>query len=454
MHGRRDVRHRGRRRPRTTSGSSGPAISHSTRSTTSSASSTATPSAACRAGPIRCRLRRRRVPGSTSSRPGQPPPRFEGVGTPADARRRLPAWRRTTTGCCRSCRVARPVTVEPMAGADSGPSSGLGSSDTDRDAEEFNRWYDDIHVPEFIESAGHHARWRTEKIEHEHELGDIDEQYAAIYDWIRSRVRGGTRRESDRRPQLVRLGGSSREVEADVLPHPDHVVSGTTAPAVLGHRSCQLRRRARGRVQPLVRRGAHARGGLEPRLPSRLAPPARTERESDRRRPHRYWAVYEIDDPQNFVEALRDKESWGGRWQDEVTDWTRTYHRLLLELGHELIGVGVRHAVPASTGNKHTSRRGKERNGMGHKKCCGSPLIGADRGDPRRRARSDGRCASDATSPIVIGLVANSSGTMSAYDDPPDNGVQLCRGGHQRGGRRPRPAAQDRLLRREDNSRR
>ena len=53
--------------------------------------------------------------------------------------------------------------------------------DTQRDAAEFNAWYDDIHVPEFVEQPGIDHAWRTEQVERDHQLGEVDEQYAAIY---------------------------------------------------------------------------------------------------------------------------------------------------------------------------------------------------------------------------------------------------------------------------------
>ena len=62
---------------------------------------------------------------------------------------------------------------------------------------------------------------------------------------------------------------------------------------------------------------------------------------------------------------------------------------------------------------------------MGHKKWLAlAMLIGAITTAAVVAGTSAARPGS--TSPIVIGLVANSSGGMSAYDDPPDNGVTLA----------------------------
>ena len=54
--------------------------------------------------------------------------------------------------------------------------------------------------------------------------------------------------------------------------------------------------------------------------------------------------------------------------------------------------------------------------------------------------------------PIVIGLVANQTGFMQAYDDPPSQGVELAVA-TSTPRRRARPPAEDRQVRREDEAR-
>src|SRR5581483_1327254 len=205
--------------------------------------------------------------------------------------------------------------------------------DSGRDAEEFNRWYNDIHVPEFLEQPGIDHGWRTEKVAHEHDLGTVDEQYAAIYrldsiasfeaaldasptaghSWMawEGRVDGWRRtffevirtferdQAAGRYWAIVRVNYvGDREAEFNRWYDEEHMPEVASNPGF--HRAWRLRHE-----------------------------PSRSELGDE---PFRYWAVYEIDDPQNLVDALRGKTPWGGRWQDELTDWTRTYHRLLLDL--------------------------------------------------------------------------------------------------------------------------
>src|SRR4051794_31297822 len=204
--------------------------------------------------------------------------------------------------------------------------------DTDRDAAEFNRWYDGIHVPEFVEMPGIDHAWRTEKVEHEHQLGDVDEQYAAIYQldsiasfqaalnasptaghswfdwedrvekWKRTFFRVITTLEGD--------GGKG-------------AYWATIRVAYVGDDEAEFNRWYDEEHLPEVASnpGFHRAWRLKHE-------PSESQLGDD---PHPYWAIYEIDDPQNLVEALRGKEPWGGRWHDDVAGWTRTYHRLLLE---------------------------------------------------------------------------------------------------------------------------
>ncbi len=206
--------------------------------------------------------------------------------------------------------------------------------DTDRDSAAFNPWYDNVHVPEFLSQPGISHAWRTEKIESEHELGDLDEQYAAIYeldtiasfeaaldesptaghswfDW-EGRVEKWKRTFFRIRAAWEQNGGSGSHwavVRANYV----------------GEREDEFNRWYDEEHMPEVASnpGFHRAWRLEHESSASQIGDAR----------HRYWAVYEIDDPQNFVEALRGKESWGGVWQHDVADWTRTYHRVLLELG-------------------------------------------------------------------------------------------------------------------------
>jgi|SRR5579862_5199107 len=205
--------------------------------------------------------------------------------------------------------------------------------DHDRDEAEFNRWYDGVHVPEFVAQPGISHGWRTAKVEHEHELGDIDEQFAAVYEldtipsfeaaldasptaghswfawegrvekWKRTffRVRATHENDPDRGEfwAIVRANyAGDREEEFNRWYDEEHMPGVASNP------------------------GFHRAWRLEHEPSESQIGPAR----------HRYWAVYEIDDPQDLVEALRGKAAWGGQWQDDVADWTRTYHRLLLEL--------------------------------------------------------------------------------------------------------------------------
>jgi hypothetical protein len=204
--------------------------------------------------------------------------------------------------------------------------------DTERDAAEFNTWYDDVHVPEFVEQPGIDHAWRTEKVEHEHQLGEVDEQYAAIYQldavtsfqsaldasptaghswfawegrvekWRRTFFRVLTRfeRDGDRGPYWATIRVSyvgDEESEFNRWYDEEHMPEVASNPGF--HRAWRLKHEPSG-----------SELGVEPRP---------------------YWAVYEIDDPQNMVDALRGKRPWGGRWQDDVAGWTRTYHRVLLE---------------------------------------------------------------------------------------------------------------------------
>jgi hypothetical protein len=208
----------------------------------------------------------------------------------------------------------------------------IGLVDTDRDAEEFNRWYNEIHVPEFIAQPGIDHGWRTEKIEHEHELGNVEEQYAAIYrlDSIASFEAA-----LDASPTAGhswfdwegRVGNWKRTFFELI-----HAVERDDAPGrywatirvnYIGDREDEFNRWYDEQHMPEVvsNPGFHRAWRLRHE-------PSKSELGQE---PFRYWAVYEIDDPQNLVEALRDKRPWGGRWQDELTDWTRTYHRLLLD---------------------------------------------------------------------------------------------------------------------------
>jgi hypothetical protein len=202
----------------------------------------------------------------------------------------------------------------------------------ERDAAEFNRWYDEIHVPEFVEQPGIDHAWRTEKIEHEHQLGEIDEDYAAIYQldavasfeaaldssptaghswfdwqdrvekWRRTFFRVLTRFERDGEQGSywatirVRYTGENESV-FNRWYDDDHLPEVASNPGF--HRAWRLKHE-----------------------------PSDSELGNE---PSPYWAVYEIDDPQNMVDALSGKQPWGGRWKDDVAGWTRTYHRLLFE---------------------------------------------------------------------------------------------------------------------------
>lgn len=204
--------------------------------------------------------------------------------------------------------------------------------DTSRDAAEFNRWYDEIHVPEFVETPGIDHAWRTEKVEHEHQLGDVDEQYAAVY-------------------RLDSL--ASFEAALDASPTAGHSWFDWEGRVEKWRRTffrvltAFERDAGKGAYWATVR--ANYVGGqedefnrwyTEEHLPAVASNPGfhrgwrlRHEPSGSElgEEPHRYWAVYELDDPQNLVDALRGKEPWGGRWLDDVGGWTRTYHRLLLE---------------------------------------------------------------------------------------------------------------------------
>jgi hypothetical protein len=204
--------------------------------------------------------------------------------------------------------------------------------DTERDTAEFNRWYDDIHVPEFVDQPGIDHGWRNEKIEHEHQLGEVDEQYAAIYQldsvaafqaaldasptaghswmawegrvekWRRTFFRLLTAFERDAGKggywATVRVNYlGEREAEFNRWYDEEHLPEVASNPGF--HRAWRLRHE-----------------------------PSESELGEE---PNRYWAVYEIDDPANLVEALRGKTPWGGLWQNDVAGWTRTYHRLLLD---------------------------------------------------------------------------------------------------------------------------
>lgn len=204
--------------------------------------------------------------------------------------------------------------------------------DTERDAAEFNEWYDELHVPEFVSQPGFVRAWRTEKVEHEHALGDVDEQYAATYEvdsvpsfeaaldasptaghswlawegrvekWKRTffRVIGGLERDGAKGSYWAIIRANyvgNREEEFNRWYDEVHMPEVASNPGF--HRAWRLRH------EPSASQLGEAR--------------------------HRYWAVYEIDDPQNMVDALRGTTPWGGEWQDDVADWTRTYHRLLLE---------------------------------------------------------------------------------------------------------------------------
>jgi hypothetical protein len=209
----------------------------------------------------------------------------------------------------------------------------IGLVDTDRDAKEFNRWYNEIHVPEFLEQAGIDHGWRTERVEHEHELGHLDERYAAVY----------------RIDSIM-----SFEAALDASPTAGHSWMDWEGRVTNWRRTffevirTVERDDAAGRYWAIVRVnyvGEHEdefnRWYDEEHMPQVASNPGfhrawRLRHEPSRselgEEPFRYWAVYELDDPQNLVDALRDKAPWGGRWQGELTDWTRTYHRLLLEL--------------------------------------------------------------------------------------------------------------------------
>jgi hypothetical protein len=204
--------------------------------------------------------------------------------------------------------------------------------DTVRDEAEFNGWYDEVHVPEFVEQPGIDHAWRIEKIEHGHELGETDEQYAAIY-------------------QLDSI--ASFQAALDASPTAGHSWFAWEGRVENWKRTffrvltAFEHDNGKGKYWATIRvnyAGEHEaefnRWYNDEHLPEVASNPGfhrawRLQHETSESQlgenPHRYWAVYEIDDPQNLVEALRDKEPWGGRWQQDVASWTRTYHRLLLE---------------------------------------------------------------------------------------------------------------------------
>jgi len=69
--------------------------------------------------------------------------------------------------------------------------------------------------------------------------------------------------------------------------------------------------------------------------------------------------------------------------------------------------------------------KGRETEGMRNTKWLALPMAVGTVAAAAVLAQS-GAARSTAGSPIIIGLVANATGTMSAYDDPPDNGAALA----------------------------
>lgn len=201
------------------------------------------------------------------------------------------------------------------------------------DETEFNAWYDEHHVPEFVDQDGFHRGWRVQTIPHDATRGDPGQEFAAVYeidsidafrhaldvsptaghswgewegrvsDWSRLfyRVVAVHERDGGRGSYWVVMradfAGDSDEEHAF-----NDWYTTTHMPEVCEHA------------------GFHRAWRLAAHPDSNQLGEAEL----------RYTAVYEVDSPDDFLAARAGSTAWDGLWEKNITDWRRSFHRLIL----------------------------------------------------------------------------------------------------------------------------
>ena len=214
--------------------------------------------------------------------------------------------------------------------------------DPKSDTDEFNRWYDELHVPEFVGQEGFHRGWRVQVEPDPSQIGDPAQEFAAVYeidtvasfkkaldlsptaghswgdwegrvsDWSRRFYRILARHEADgnkgRYWAIIRTdftGGEAQERKFNEWYTREHM------PGVCANSGFHRAWRLQAEPSPFQL------GGEE----------------------FKYWAVYEVDRPEDMVAARDGKPAWNGLWQSQVVGWARSYHRLLFEMSKNTKGV-------------------------------------------------------------------------------------------------------------------
>jgi len=203
---------------------------------------------------------------------------------------------------------------------------------------EFNDWYNNVHVPNFLAMAGFTRAWRIRRLMHPEQRGDPGQEFLAIYetetidvflaalhktevesghswegwerhltDWQRSyhRVLSAWRDEANdddsvgRHWSIVRVDYLSQagfsEQDFNAWYNEVHV------PEVISNRGF-------GRAW-------------------RLETVPHTEQLGDPGQ--RYWAVYETERVDDLAMARRDSTAWDGVWAPGIANWSQHYHEVL-----------------------------------------------------------------------------------------------------------------------------
>lgn len=203
------------------------------------------------------------------------------------------------------------------------------------DENEFNEWYDRLHVPEFVACDGFSYGWRIGHTENDAQRGEDTQEFSAIY----------------------------------AIDQIDHFTEALDASPTAGHSWMEWD----GRISDWTRLYYMLLFKLDLRpgdlgktwvlVQSTLKDNASAEEDEfvnwylhehmpeicDRAKAHRAWllrahrhdsqlgdhptdflAVYEVESPDMFVNAREGQVPWGGTWEPRLAEWRRSFHDVLL----------------------------------------------------------------------------------------------------------------------------
>lgn len=222
------------------------------------------------------------------------------------------------------------MTIFTVVRADVAPEAGARE-------DEFVRWWAEEHQREYVAEPGFRRCWLLRRLDHPGAVGARPQRYSAVYevDGVDEFNRvldaappwGPWQRYVDtwllNWERTYRTLLSTRARDGAQGAHWAIVTADVDLPTERDERDFHTWYEERHVPELLANPGFHRAVRL------RLAPHDRDLGS----RGHRFWAVYEVDDPDDFAGALRRRREAGQvaweHWADAVTDWSVSLHRVV-----------------------------------------------------------------------------------------------------------------------------